>query len=258
VPKVIGSLAMSAGCRKFRPSFGTCRSRGIKALQEKGKSWIFNRNGLEAEVQCRAQGAIAMTSETTKDKYDSTNDVADLYWLAFLLTGRQDLSIEIASDAAVSTDYAKPLFSDWMRGWQRRLIIGRALTAVHGELADSARRTKLARGTGLAKGSAAPQRNWSLSPGTTKAELQQALLAIDLFPRAALLLLVFEGIQTAEAATLLDADATLIRKAQAIGLRELAANLAGKNSPEDQRRSKPATEAPKKLCCWLRTTAFCH
>jgi DNA-directed RNA polymerase specialized sigma24 family protein len=198
-----------------------------------------------------------MTSETTKNKYDSTNDVADLYWLAFLLTGRQDLSIEIASDAAVSTDYAKPLFSDWMRGWQRRLIIGRALTAIHDELADSARRTQLARGTGLARGSAAPQRNWSLSPGTTKEELQQALLAIDLFPRAALLLLVFEGIRPAEAATLLDADASLIRKAQAIGLRELAANLAGKNSPEDQRGSKPA-KAPKKLCCWLRTTAFCH
>jgi hypothetical protein len=191
--------------------------------------------------------------EAAKNTEDIRKDTADLYQLAFLLTERQDLSIDIAADTAVSDDYTSPFFTEWMRGWQRRLVIGRALTAIHDELGDSARRTQLAR----VHGSAAP-RDWSLSPDTTKADLEQALLAIDLFPRAALLLLVFEGIQTAEAATLLDADATLIRKAQAIGLRELAANLAGKNSPEDQRRSKPATEAPKKLCCWLRTTAFCH
>ena len=62
----------------------------------------------------------------------------------------------------------------------------------------------------------------------------------------------------ADAAILLDADPTLIRKAQAIGLRELTVNLAGKNSPEGQRGRKAVTEAPKKLCSWLRTTALCH
>jgi len=189
---------------------------------------------------------------------DTRSHVADLYWLAFLLTGREDLSIEIASDTAVSEDYASPFFSDWMRGWQRRLVIGRALTAIHDELADSARRTQIARVTGSAAGSATPARGWSLSPNTTKADLQQALLAIDPFPRAALLLLVFEGIRMADAAILLDADPTLIRKAQAIGLRELTANLAGKDLPEDQRGRKPIIQAPKKLCCWLRTTAVCH
>ena len=51
----------------------------------------------------------------------------------------------------------------------------------------------------------------------------------------------------ADAAILLDADPTLIRKAQAIGERDLTANLADENSPEDQRGSKPAAEAPKKL-----------
>jgi hypothetical protein len=198
-----------------------------------------------------------MTTETAKNKDYNRKHVADLYWLAFLLTERQDLSVEIASDTAVSSGYASPFFADWMRGWQRRLVIGRALTAIHDELADSARRTQLARVTGLAGGSAA-QRNWSLSPGTTKADLEQALLAIDLFPRAALLLLVFEGIRMADAAILLDADPALIRKAQAIGLRELTAILAGKNSPEDQRGNKPVTEAPRNLCYWLRITAVCH
>jgi DNA-directed RNA polymerase specialized sigma24 family protein len=178
-------------------------------------------------------------------------DAADLYWLAFLLTERQDLSVDIGADTAVSGDDASPFFAKWMRGWQRRLVIGRALTTIHNELDDSARRTHLARG----KGSAAPRRNWSLSPDTTKADLQQALLAIDLFPRAALLLLIFEDIRMADAAALLNADPALIRKAQAIGLRELTSNLADKNSPEDPRGNKPFS---KKLSSRLRTTVVCH
>jgi DNA-directed RNA polymerase specialized sigma24 family protein len=185
---------------------------------------------------------------------DTRNQVADLYWLAFLLTGREDLSIEIASDTAVSGDYASPFFSDWMQNWQRRLVIGRALTAIHDELTGSARRTQFTR----VNGSSTPQPEWSLSPDTTKVDLEKALLSIDLFPRAALLLLVFEGLRMEDAATLLDADPTLIRKAQAIGLRELTANLAGKNSPEDQRGSKLLIEPPNKLCCWLRTTVVCR
>jgi DNA-directed RNA polymerase specialized sigma24 family protein len=195
--------------------------------------------------------------ETAKNTEDITKDATDLYWLAFLLTERQDLSIDIAADTAVSREYASPFFAEWRRDWGRRLLIGRARTAIHDELADSARRTQLARVTGGATGSAAPPRNWSLSPDTTKADLQQALLSIDLFPRAALLLF-FEGIRMVDAAILLGADPTLVRKAQAIGLRELTANLADKNSPEDQRGSKPVTEAPKKVSSWLRTTAVCH
>jgi hypothetical protein len=145
--------------------------------------------------------------ETARNTEDIRKDAADLWWLAFLLTGRQDLSIEIASDAAVSAaDYASPFFADWMRGWQRRLVIGRALTAIHDELTESARLTQIARVHGLAGGSAALKRNWSLSPDTTQADLQEALLSIDLFPRAALLLLVFEGIRMADAVILLDAD----------------------------------------------------
>jgi DNA-directed RNA polymerase specialized sigma24 family protein len=195
-----------------------------------------------------------MTTEAAKDQDDTRNHVGDLYWLAFLLTGRQDLSIEIASDTVVSADDASPSFTEWMQGWQRRLVIGRALTAIHDELADSARRTQLAH----VKDSAAPRRNWSLSPDTTKADLEQALLSIDLFPRAAFLLLIFEGTRMADATILLDADPALIRKAQTIGLRELTANLADKNSPEDQRGNKPVTAAPKKFCSWLRITAICH
>jgi DNA-directed RNA polymerase specialized sigma24 family protein len=198
--------------------------------------------------------AMIETAKNSKTIEDIRKDATDLYWLAFLLTERHDLSIDIAADTAVSEDYASPFFAEWMRGWQRRLVIERALTAIHDELADSARRIQPAR----INGSAAPPRNWSLSPDTTKADLQEALLSIDPFPRAALLLLAFESIRMADAAILLDVNPTLIRKAQAIGLRELTANLASQNSPEDQRGSKPVTEAPKKLSSWLRTTAVCH
>jgi DNA-directed RNA polymerase specialized sigma24 family protein len=68
---------------------------------------------------------------------------------------------------------------------------------------------------------------WSLPASTTKTQIEQALLAVDLFPRAAVLLSIFEGMSIADAATILDADVTLVRKAQAIGLRELTNNLAG-------------------------------
>lgn len=153
---------------------------------------------------------------------DIEKAAADLYWLAFLLTGRRDISVDIAADVTASEDYANSFFEDWMRAWQRRLVIGKALTAIHDELADSARRTEIAHVS-----SSGTPRNWSLGPDTTKADLERALLAIDLFPRATLLLLVFEGIRNADAATLLDADPGLLKKAQAIGLRELTANLAG-------------------------------
>jgi DNA-directed RNA polymerase specialized sigma24 family protein len=182
--------------------------------------------------------------ETAKNTENIRKDAADLYWLAFLLTGRHDISIDIAADTAVAGDDERPFFAKWMQNWQRRMVMGRALTAIRDEVADSARRTELVRVNSFW---AAP-RNWSLSPDTTKADLEKALLAIDLFPRAAVLLLVFEGLRMADATTLLDADPALIRKAQAIGLRELTANLA----------DKPVTEAPKKLCSWLRTTAFCN
>jgi DNA-directed RNA polymerase specialized sigma24 family protein len=186
-----------------------------------------------------------MRTEILKSVDEIRDDAAHLYRLAFLLTGRQEASIDIAADAAVSEDDANPSFTGWMRDWQRRLVIARALTAVDEELRDSARRTQLARPDGSAK----PPRNWSLSPATTNAHLEQALLAIDLFPRAALLLLVFERLRMADAATLLNADPALVRKAQAIGLRELTANLAGTKSAKDKRW---------RFCAWLPLPAACH
>jgi hypothetical protein len=198
-----------------------------------------------------------MKTEAAKNTSGFEKAAVDLYWLALLLTGRRDISVDIAADAATSEDDANPFFADWMRDWQRRLVIAKALTVVHDELADSARRTE----TANARGSGAP-RNWSLSPDTTKADLERALLAIDLFPRAVLLLLVFEGARIADAATLLGADPDLLKKAQVIGLQELTANLAtGKVSADSAapRRKcvRRLAEAPKKLFNSMRIADIC-
>jgi hypothetical protein len=198
-----------------------------------------------------------MKTETAKNTVDIKKAAVDLYWLAFLLTGRRDVSIDVAADAAVDLDYANPFFEDWMHGWQRRLVIAKALIAIHDELPDSAHRTK------TAHAGARTPRNWSLGPNTTKDDLERALLAIDLFPRAALLLLVFERLRIADAAILLDADPDLLKKAQVIGLRELTANLAstegsaGSAPPERKCDVRRLAEAPRKFFYSMRTGAIC-
>lgn len=148
--------------------------------------------------------------------------VAALHGLAYLLTGRRDLAIEIAVEAAVMEDAENPYFAGWMWGWARNIVLAKALAAMRGELVESAGRIALAR----TKRGLLASRDWSLGTDTTRTDLERALLAIDVFPRAAVLLLTFERVPMAEASALLDADADLIRKAQAIGLRELTANLA--------------------------------
>ena len=150
-----------------------------------------------------------------------TKDVTSLYWLAFLLTGARDISIDVAADAALSQAAVNPFFATWIQAWSRKIVIAKAVSAIRDELRASVRRTELTRVPGPA-----PLQKWSLPASTTKTQIEQALLAVDLFPRAAVLLSIFEGMSIADAATILDANVTLVRKAQAIGLRELTNNLA--------------------------------
>src|SRR5215469_14752305 len=151
-------------------------------------------------------------------------NATDLYWLAYLLTGREEISIDIVADTAASDPEEKPFFAGWMEAWARRIVIAKALAAIREELTESRRRMEHAR----ADRSPLP-RNWSLSPNASKAQIEKALLSIDVFPRAAVILSVFERVHLPDAATLLDADANLVCKPQAIGLRQFAANLAGRD-----------------------------
>jgi DNA-directed RNA polymerase specialized sigma24 family protein len=147
---------------------------------------------------------------------------ADLYWLAFLLTERRESSVDIAAAAIASQDGASSYFSSWMLSWSRRLVIAKAVAGIRDDLRASALRMELRR----TNKSAMPSRDWVLDRGTTKVELENALLAIDVFPRAVLVLSVFERLPIADAAVLLDVEPKQLSKARTIGLRELTSNLA--------------------------------
>jgi hypothetical protein len=177
------------------------------------------------------------TEEAILLKSDQLSSAAaDLHWLAFLLTERRDLSVDIAVDALVDQDAARPYFASWMSAWSRRIVLAKALGAVREELVESADRTQRT----SAKRWAAPPAEWSLSPATSKAQIEDALLAIDLFPRAAVVLLSFERVPMRDAVALLDADAELVAKAHVIGLRALTGNLARRQSYSAPMRSPMA------------------
>jgi DNA-directed RNA polymerase specialized sigma24 family protein len=154
---------------------------------------------------------------------EQTNrQAANLYWLAFLLTGDRRASINATVEAIESPD-ANPFFLGWMLAWSRKVVIAKALAAIRQELAASSQRIASARTPRCAR---PLPRNWALAPGASKLELERALLAIDAFPRCVLLLLLFEGLSVDDATVLLDVDSDLVRKAQAFALEELTRNLA--------------------------------
>lgn len=149
---------------------------------------------------------------------------ANLYWLAFLLTGDRRASIQAAEETLQSPE-ANPFFVGWMLAWSRKVIISKAIEAIRLELAASAARMALARPP---RSAPSLPRKWSLAEGTNRLELERALLAIDAFPRCVLLLLLFEGLSVDDAMQLLGADRELIRKARSFALQELTRNLAGR------------------------------
>ena len=52
----------------------------------------------------------------------SNNGAADLYWLAFLLTGRREPSIDVTLEALDVQESANSFFSTWMLAWSRRVV----------------------------------------------------------------------------------------------------------------------------------------
>lgn len=147
---------------------------------------------------------------------------ADLYWLAYLLTGERAPSLDLTLETLDLDNRTSGFYSSWMLSWSRRVVISKALAAVREELGASARRTESWR---VGRTAPAPP-NWQIAPGANKIQLERALLAIDIFPRCALVLSIFEKLSPHDTAVLLGTDTELIRKAQVIGLVELTRNLA--------------------------------
>ncbi len=173
------------------------------------------------------------TQNTESDKRlmaeQAKNRAARFYRLAFLLTNDRARSLEVTLETIDSEDGTNSFFSSWLLAWSQRLLIAKALAGIRGELAESARRTACLRPEKREK-PALPSRNPVIDPGAngTDGQMEGALFAIDLFPRCALLLTVFEGISAEDAATILDVDRDLVRKGRIIGLQELTRKLAAK------------------------------
>jgi DNA-directed RNA polymerase specialized sigma24 family protein len=154
----------------------------------------------------------------------------ELYRLAYLLTGDGATSLDVTLEAIEDGDGS--FFSHWMLAWSKRVIIAKALVAVRFDLAESAKRTA---GIRPEKRRLAPA-GWTLPQAADTAALDGALLAIDVFPRCALLLSVFERVPLADAAILLDSTPQAVEHARNLALRELTVNLA----PPQRRTSNAA------------------
>lgn len=162
---------------------------------------------------------------------------SELLWLAYLLTGDRATSVEAVASAMDMDDAGNPFFRNWMVSWSRKLVIAKALNVVESAMAESVERTQR---RNCPRPAGMPGRNWRLDPAADKADLERALLAIDLFPRCAVLLTIFEKVSEEDAATLLNADRQLLRTAKAIGLAELTWNLAQPRWQAAGLRSAPA------------------
>jgi len=149
------------------------------------------------------------------------NRAADHYRLAFVLTGERDISLGASLEALDTASDPNWSLAEWMSASSRRLVIAKVLAAIRVQLAESARRTVSL----CLRKQKLPPGSVRLKDGPTAVQLERALVAIDVFPRCALVLTVFEGISVEHAAVLLDATVELVRKARTFALTQLLANL---------------------------------
>jgi hypothetical protein len=147
---------------------------------------------------------------------------SELYSLAFLLTGNADQGVEAYSRALDFDEEDNPVFGEFMNSWARKLIVAEALGAMEPELRTSRQRTARA-----AEDEAPANPKWKRRPYIGREEFEEAVIAIDAFPRCAMLLTIFEGMSVEAASVLLNADVALTRAGQRIGIVQLTRNLAG-------------------------------
>ena len=134
----------------------------------------------------------------------------DLCWLAYLITGDWDQGIEAVVTVLCSEGSEHQLSADSAR----RPVVAAAVGVVGPELRKSASRAAQTAEKELVLTGLSTQ-------VSTRQELQRGLLAIDVFPRCALLLTVLEGWSIEDAALLLDVDEALVLHARNLGLIQL-------------------------------------
>jgi DNA-directed RNA polymerase specialized sigma24 family protein len=147
--------------------------------------------------------------------------VEELYWLAYLITGDRERSIE-AFARGLGSDESGPGFREFWYGWVRKLVIGAALDTIRWELKRSRARTESGSTRWRIPNLSAPPDLKHLS----RKDIEEALLAMDVFPRCTYLLAVLEDMPEEEVSVLLDADRKLLRFAKVQGAVEFARNLS--------------------------------
>jgi hypothetical protein len=144
--------------------------------------------------------------------------------LAFMITGDWDLGIDAVAnsfDAGLKKDAlsaAPPLRT------ARRLVAAEAVAAIRPQLRESAAR--VATMTADPGEWLGPAPEMPLQRPPTRGDVEQALLAIDSFPRVVLLLTIFEGFSIADAGRLLKANDKLVSHAQMVALLALTRYLS--------------------------------
>jgi len=149
------------------------------------------------------------------------NNSSELYWLAYLLTGNSDRSVQ-AFDKALDFDEEKPgVFGEFLTAWARKLVIVEALGTIDKELRTSMQRL------GRVSDETTGATKFARLPEIGQEDFQEAVIAIDAFPRCAMLLTIFEGMSIQAASILLNAGEALTSAAQRVGIVQLTRNLAG-------------------------------
>jgi hypothetical protein len=173
-----------------------------------------------------------------------TDQMLELYWLGYLLTGERERSVQAVIETLEVPDAANPFFESWMIKWSRKIFIAKVLGFVTAKTNASELRNRLRR----LQAEVGRSRIRGIDKAAGKAELERALLAIETFPRCALLLSVFERLPIGDVAILLNSDRESVKTATAIGLIELARNLAADKKSHATRPLQAASFSAMQGC----------
>jgi DNA-directed RNA polymerase specialized sigma24 family protein len=155
------------------------------------------------------------------------DNMSELYWLAFLLTGDRERSVQ-AYTGALNSEAPGSTLHQFLLSWARRLVIVAALGTIRSQLRESVARNQPAAAGELKE---LAQLDPADRARLTKTELEEALLAMEVFPRCVVILTLLEGLPVKEAASLLGADERTVKAAQARGVTEMTLRITGATRP---------------------------
>ncbi len=161
---------------------------------------------------------------TVEDAYGLASN---LYWIAFLLTARTELSFNVVMEVLDSENGLELIPSPQTLLHLRRRVVTKALEAIREQVSDSAQQTALR----LSDRDDCVISSSPICSDLSHAQLEKVLFTIDVFPRCALLLTVFEGLHLDDVAELLHTDRELIRRGREAGLWELTRSVGSTASP---------------------------